>query len=95
MGSELAPPTSVSGSMMDLWKMVAGALPQMKDGLSAPPVSRVTYIGKGEVRGGGGGMGWNQGARDGGRRKREVERGNEEGREEWGEVVGEGVSEGY
>ena len=52
MGSELAPPISVSGSMMDLWKVVAGALPQMKDGLSAPaPVSRVTYIGKGEGRG--------------------------------------------
>ena len=61
MGSELAPPTSVSGSMMDLWKVVAGALPQMKDGLSAPPVSRVTYIGKGE----GGGYGVESGSKGG------------------------------
>ena len=85
MGSELAPPNSVSGSMMDLWKVVAGALPQMKDGLSAPPVSRVTYIGK---RGYGVESGSKVGREEGksGGRWRE-------GREERGEVRGGGGSE--
>ena len=77
MGSELAPATSVSGSMMNLLKVVAGALPQMKDGASAPaPVSRVTYIGKGE----GEGYGVESGSKGRGRRGRVGGGGERKGR---------------